>query len=98
MKRYLLVLFYGIHSVSGQGLSVNNLVAAVSLPSARADNFVSQRGFHLTGSDQQNGSTVYNYQYKPKGKAAKTDSVQRFLSRQAVANSTSLAYQTTCIN
>ncbi len=96
MKKLLLFLFYGVHIGTGQEFNFNNLVSAVSLPSSRANNFVSQKGFYPAGAERVEDTLIRNYQYRGKNKSEKKDTIQRYLSRISTGNSTTVVYRTGC--
>src|SRR5688572_24612855 len=93
MKRilpFVILLFTGLQTLRSQGLSLNQLFTAASLPVSKCNHFIVQKGFSSAMVEKLEAVTTHSFEYKSR----KKDSIRRNVIRFEGAGSVLLEYNT----
>jgi hypothetical protein len=93
MKRilpFVILLFTGLQTLRSQGLSLNQLFTAASLPVSKCNHFIVQKGFSSAMVEKLEAVTTHSFEYKSR----KKDTIRRNVIRFEGAGSVLLEYNT----
>lgn len=87
----ILLLFTGLQTLRSQGLSLNQLFTAASLPFSKCDNFIVQKGFGSALVEKLENVTTHSFEYRSR---KNKDTIRRNVIRFEGAGPVLLEYNT----